>query len=222
MCALYPPQPIGWLGQALIGATCRAGGTLRRRLAEGAGLRGSGLAAGQRAVVRVTNSAAARVTAVTTATDGHAPMRLARGCEPPIAATYTALRLAAAAARARYQSRADQAPAAANSAPPRSRRPVRRATRIPPARPRAATADDRDVAVPLTGFTLSAGARGQYHFAAGSAYRDVGRARRPAQRRPGYPRAHLPGRGPGDQSPAFPGLDRYPVAWTQPGPPLSR
>ena len=122
--------------------------------------RGSGSAAGQRAVVRVTNSAAATVTAVTTATDGHAPMRLARGCEPPIAATYTALRLAAAAGPdARYQSRAHQAPAAANSAPPRSRRPVRRATRNPPARPRAATAEDRDVGVPLTGFTLSAGAR---------------------------------------------------------------
>jgi hypothetical protein len=72
------------------------------------------------------------VTAVTTATEGHAPMRLARGCEPPTTATYAAARLAAAAGSdARHQSCAHQAPAAANSAPPRSRRPVRRATRNP-------------------------------------------------------------------------------------------
>lgn len=76
-------------------------------------------AAGQRAAVRVTRSAAATVTAVTAATDGHAPIRLASGCEPPIAATYNALSAAAAAGPdARYQSRPHQTPAAANSAPP--------------------------------------------------------------------------------------------------------
>ena len=69
---------------------------------------------------------------LTPAPQGHAPMRLARGCEPPTTATYAAARLAAAAGSdARHQSCAHQAPAAANSAPPRSRRPVRRATRNP-------------------------------------------------------------------------------------------
>jgi len=43
-------------------------------------------AAGQRDTVRVTSSVAATVTAVTAMTDGHAPMRFASGCEPPIAA----------------------------------------------------------------------------------------------------------------------------------------
>jgi len=42
---------------------------------------------GQRATARVTSSEAATVTAVTATTDGHAPMRFASGCEPPIAAT---------------------------------------------------------------------------------------------------------------------------------------
>ena len=62
-----------------------------------------GSAAGQRVAVRFTSSAAATVTAVTTATEGHAPMRLARGCEPPIAARYTAVRRRAPP-DARYQS----------------------------------------------------------------------------------------------------------------------
>lgn len=70
-------------------------------------------AATQRTAVRVTSSAAATVTAVTTATAGHPPMRLASGCEPPIAVTYTAFSPAAAAGPdARYQSRAHQAAAA--------------------------------------------------------------------------------------------------------------
>lgn len=142
----------------------RPGAILRRRLAQDAGCTARGSAAGPRAAVRVTDSAAATVTAVTTATDGHAPMRLARGCEPPIAARYTALRLAAAAGpEARYQSRAHQAPAAANSAPPSSRRPVCRATRNPPARPRAATADDRDVGVPLMALRYLPLNASQYH-----------------------------------------------------------
>jgi hypothetical protein len=46
---------------------------------------GPGTAVGWSLPVRVTTSAAATVTAVTTATEGHAPMRLARGCEPPVA-----------------------------------------------------------------------------------------------------------------------------------------
>ena len=129
------------------------------RASSGRRLRGSGSAAGQRVAVRFTSSAAAVVTAVTTATEGHAPMRLARGCEPPIAATYTAVRLTAVACRMRGTSLA------------RTRRLPRRTARRPghggpsavrrgtPARPRAATADDRDVGVPLMGFTLSAGAR---------------------------------------------------------------
>jgi hypothetical protein len=66
--------------------------------------------------MRVTTSAAATVTAVTTTTEDHAPTRLASGYEPLMAATYTALRPAAAAdPRARYYSRAHQASAAANS-----------------------------------------------------------------------------------------------------------
>jgi hypothetical protein len=41
---------------------------------------------GQRVTDRVTSSAPATVAAVTAATDGQAPIRLASGCEAPIAA----------------------------------------------------------------------------------------------------------------------------------------
>src|SRR5258708_6195977 len=112
-------------------------------------------AAGQRATARVTSSAAATVTAVTARTDGQAPMRLASGCEPPIATAYSALSpTAATGPDARYQSRAHEAPAAANSAPARSRRPVQRPARNPPASPTAATADEGTVAVSLMSLTL--------------------------------------------------------------------
>src|SRR5690348_9295934 len=68
-------------------------------------------------------------------------MRLASGCDAPIPAIYSALSPAAATGPdARYQSRAHQAPVAANSAPARSRRPVRRPARNPPMRPKAAIA----------------------------------------------------------------------------------
>src|SRR5690349_14684541 len=94
------------------------------------------------AVVRVTSSAAATVTAVATATAGQAPTRLASGCDPPIAAAYSTLSPAAAAGpEDRYHSRAHQAPAAANSTPARSRRPLMRPARNPPPSPSAATAD---------------------------------------------------------------------------------
>src|ERR1700761_9353085 len=104
----------------------------------------------QRAATRVTTSAAATVTAVTAATDGQVPMRFASGCEPPIAATYRTLSPAAAAGPdVRYQSRAHQAPTAANSAPPSSRRPVRCATTNPPASPSTGATDDTEKRTPL-------------------------------------------------------------------------
>lgn len=107
--------------------------------------------------MRVTTSAAATVTAVTATTDGHAPTRLASRCDPPIAVTHTALSPAAAAGPdTRYQSRAHQAPAAANSAPPSSRRPVRHAMKNPPGSPSTATADDTDAEVSPIGRALSA------------------------------------------------------------------
>jgi len=115
-------------------------------------------AAAQRAAGRVTSSAAATVTTVTAATDGHAPMRLASGCEPPIAARYSALSPAAAPGPdVRYQSRAHQAPAAANSAPPSSRRPLQRATVNPPMSPTAATAEEETMGMPVTALTLPTG-----------------------------------------------------------------
>src|SRR5258708_33716053 len=55
------------------------------------------------------------------------------------------------------QSRAHQALAAANSAPDRSRRPVQRPARNPPASPAAATTDGRTVAVSLMSLTLPTG-----------------------------------------------------------------
>ena len=114
--------------------------------------------AGHRTAVRVTSSAAAAVTAVTAATDGHAPMRLASGCEPPIAARYSALSPAATPGPdVRYQSRAHQAPAAANSAPPSSRRPLQRATANPPTSPTAATAEEEILEVSVTALTLPTG-----------------------------------------------------------------
>ena len=81
----------------------------------------------------------------------HAPDRLASGWEPPMAATYSAVRPAVAAGPdARYHSRAHQVPAAANKAPPTSRRPVSRPARKPPVSPRAATAEDRTAAMSLS------------------------------------------------------------------------
>lgn|SRR5487761_1079042 len=90
----------------------------------------------------VTSSLAAAVTAATAITDGHAPAFFASGRDPPIAAAYSTLSpTMATGPDARYHSRAHQASAALNSAPFRSRRPVRRAVRNPPTSPRAATAD---------------------------------------------------------------------------------
>ena len=66
----------GWCG-AQIWRHAAARASSRRRL------RGSGSAAGQRVAVRFTSSAAATVTAVTTETEGHAPMRLARDASRP-------------------------------------------------------------------------------------------------------------------------------------------
>jgi hypothetical protein len=109
----------------------------------------------RRGSTRVTTSAVALVMAVTARTDGQAPIRLASGCEPPIAAAYRALSPAAATGPdVRYQSRAHQAPAAANSAPPRLRRPVRRATRNPPLSPIAAIAEEGSPGVCVTRLTL--------------------------------------------------------------------
>src|SRR5258708_19690642 len=53
--------------------------------------------------------------------------------------------------------RAHQALAAANNAPARSRRPVQRPARNPPASPAAATTDGRTVAVSLMSLTLPTG-----------------------------------------------------------------
>jgi hypothetical protein len=92
------------------------------------------------------------VVAVTTATGGHAPVRLAGGCEPPIAATSNALSAAAAAgpdactglARTRCQPQrtafrpADAGRSAARRGPPGTR-------------PGEAIADEKDVGVPLIG-----------------------------------------------------------------------
>ena len=72
-------------------------------------------------------------------------MRLASGCEPPIAATYTALSPAAAACRMPGTTPAHQAPAAANSAPPSSRRPAEQPDHPPP--------DVRRAHLPRSGLT---------------------------------------------------------------------
>ena len=97
---------------------------------------------GYRSPARVTTSAAATVTAMTVTTEGHTPTRLASGCEPPIAATYTAPCPAAGGRPpcpvplpgAPSACRGEQRPAELTAA-----ERVRRATKNPPTSPSAAT-----------------------------------------------------------------------------------
>jgi hypothetical protein len=127
-------------------------GKLRRRLFahRTPGRRTPAQPATQRAALRVTSSAAATVTAVTTAT-----ALATRRCAGPAGAS----RPSRPRTQRSAQPQQPAPPTAANSAPPRSRRPVFRAARNPPTRPAAATADDRDAGVSLIGLTLPAGAR---------------------------------------------------------------
>ncbi len=127
---------------------------------------------GYRSPARVTTAAAATGHGCGPQDRGHAPTRLASGCEPPIAATYTAPSPAAAAGpRARYHSGRTRrrprrtAPRRAHGGPSiarrRNRRPAR--ARRPPAaqrsgsithRPHATSAaSDRDKTSAACGIT---------------------------------------------------------------------
>jgi len=73
--------------------------------------------------------------ALTIATEGHGPTRLARGWDPPRAAAYAAPRARPGHSPARRQLGAQSRPEAAQITPPSGRLWVARATAKPPAKP---------------------------------------------------------------------------------------